>query len=145
VPLIARHFLEQIGEREGASKRFAPEVLRAAGRASLGRQRARAAQRRLPRLRDDPGRHHRRRLPARRTDAQAASVRADRSPSGVGTPLAEVERQLTLATLEHFGRPQGEDRGHARHQPEDALQPAEGLRQRRRPSVSVPGALDETR
>src|SRR5204862_3422985 len=27
VPLIARHFLQQIGEREGASKRFAPEVL----------------------------------------------------------------------------------------------------------------------
>ena len=27
VPLIARHFLEQISEREGARKRFAPEVL----------------------------------------------------------------------------------------------------------------------
>ena len=77
---------------------------RAPRRLSLAGQRARAAQRRLSRLRDG----------ARPTIAEIACRRppgadrpARRAPAltvRVGTTLAEVERQLTLATLEHLGR-----------------------------------------
>ena len=52
-----------------------------------------------------PGDDDQRRLPAdgsRR--GQSPAVQAPTLTIRVGTPLAEVERQLTLATLEHFGR-----------------------------------------
>jgi DNA-binding NtrC family response regulator len=104
VPLIARHFLDQIGEREGAKKRFAPEVLqrlaehRWAGNVRELRNVVYRAYVMTPgdTIVDDclPG----------NTDTQAASVRPPTLTIRVGTPLAEVERQLTLATLEHFGR-----------------------------------------
>ncbi len=104
VPLIASHFLEQIGQREGARKRFAPEVL------------ARLADYRWPgnvrELRNVVYRAYVMaagativddclpELPGTALSAGGAPVLTIR----VGTPLAEVERQLTLATLEHYGR-----------------------------------------
>ena len=138
--LAAATSCEQIGEREGAVKRFAPAALAAAGRVPLAGQRARAAQRRAARLRDDA------RattivddcLPAAAGRARRPTARPRRrSRSAIGTPLAEVERQLMLATLEHFGRHKETHRGHARHQPEDALQPAEGIRCRGRRARSA--------
>jgi DNA-binding NtrC family response regulator len=104
VPLIAKHFLDQIGEREGVRKRFAPGVLarlaehRWAGnvrelrnvvyRAYVMAQGDAIVDDCLP---DTPG-------------SSPASGGTPTLTIRVGTPLAEVERQLTLATLEHFGR-----------------------------------------
>jgi len=104
VPLIARHFLDQIGEREGEKKRFAPEVL-----ARLSEHRWAGNVRELrnvvyrgyvmasgPTIDDDC-------LP----QAQGVASILGGPPSltiRVGTPLAEVDRLITLATLEHLGR-----------------------------------------
>jgi DNA-binding NtrC family response regulator len=104
VPIIASHFLQQIGEREGAKKRFAPDVLtrlsayRWAGnvrelRNVVYRAYVMAAGETI----DDDC------LP----DAAGAAPASGAAPMlsiRVGMPLAEAERQLTLATLEHFGR-----------------------------------------
>jgi DNA-binding NtrC family response regulator len=104
VALIACHFLEQICEREGAKKRFAPEVL-----ARLAENRWAGNVRELRNvvyrayvmtsgetIVDDH-------LPGG-PDTPAAAGGPPTLTIRVGTPLAEVERQLTLATLEHFGR-----------------------------------------
>jgi DNA-binding NtrC family response regulator len=113
-------------------------------RAPLGGQRARAAQRRLPRLRDDARRDDRRRLPARRPGHAAANDGPPTLTIRVGTPLAEVERQLTLATLEHFGR----------HKEKTAATLGISLKTlynrlkdyaAEDETVSVPGTLDEAR
>ena len=104
VPLIAQHFLEQIGEREGEKKRFAPEVLarlaahRWAGnvrelRNVVYRQYVMAAGSTIVDdcLPDAPG------APASAGGAPTLTIR-------IGTPLADIDRQVTLATLEHLGR-----------------------------------------
>ena len=104
VPLIANHFLDQIGEREGSRKRFGRDVL------------ARLVDYRWPgnvrELRNVVYRAYVMaagetivddclpELPGTAPAAGGAPMLTIR----VGTPLAEVERQLTLATLEHFGR-----------------------------------------
>ncbi len=104
VPLIAEHFLSEISRREGQVKRFAPEALtrlqayRWPGnvrelRNIVHRAYVMAADNLivdecLP-TQDTP-------LPAM-TGAPVLTIR-------VGTPLAEIERQVTLATLEYFGR-----------------------------------------
>ena len=104
IPLISKHFLAQIGEREGAVKRFGAEVLE------------RFATYRWPgnvrELRNVVYRAY--------VMSPGATIQDDCLPSGgggavsggaaptltvrVGSTLAEVERQLTLATLEHLGR-----------------------------------------
>jgi DNA-binding NtrC family response regulator len=104
LPLIARHFLAQIGEREGAVKRFGGDVLE------------RLATYRWPgnvrELRNVVYRGY--------VMTPGATIQDDCLPTGagaavaggqaptlsirVGATLAEVERQLTLATLEHLGR-----------------------------------------
>ncbi len=104
VPVIAEHFLNEISRREGQVKRFAPEAL-----ARLQTYRWPGNVRELRNIvhrayvmaadnvivdeclptQDTP-------LPAM-TGAPTITVR-------VGTPLAEIERQVTLATLEYFGR-----------------------------------------
>ena len=106
IPLIARHFLEQICEREGAVKRFAPRGPASASPTHRWPGNVRELRNVVYRAYVmTPGDDDRRRLPAR-----AAPAPRRRSPAAptltirVGTPLAEVERQLTLATLEHFGR-----------------------------------------
>jgi two-component system, NtrC family, response regulator AtoC len=104
VPLIARHFLEQIAEREGAKKRFAPEVLqqlsehRWAGNVRELRNVVYRAYVMTPG--DTIVDAH---LPGE-LGAAAATAGPPVLSIRVGTPLAEVERQLTLATLQHFGR-----------------------------------------
>jgi DNA-binding NtrC family response regulator len=103
VALIAEHFLEDISRREGQAKRFAPLAL------------ARLASYRWPgnvrELRNIVYRAY--------VMAPDTTIINDCLPSGgpplplipgtptltieIGTSLAEVERQMTLATLEYFG------------------------------------------
>jgi two-component system, NtrC family, response regulator AtoC len=104
VPLLAAHFLQEIGEREGAFKQASPAAL------------DRLAQYRWP------GNVRELRNVLQRAYVMTSGdeigdqwlprdVLADplRSAGGtmlevpVGTPLAAVERQLILATLEHYG------------------------------------------
>ena len=104
VALIAQHFLDEISRREGQTKRFAPHAL-----ARFGAYRW-------------PGNVRELRNIVHRAYVMAAdnTITDDCLPSGdapapvvvgapvltieVGTSLAEIERQVTLATLEHFGR-----------------------------------------
>ncbi len=104
LPLIAQHFLAQIGEREGAVKRLAPEVLeRLAGYRWPGNVRE---------LRNviyrayvmTPGATIQDDCLPTSAGASAAGGQAPTLTIRVGATLAEVERLLTLATLEHLGR-----------------------------------------
>jgi DNA-binding NtrC family response regulator len=104
IPLIAQHFLEQIGEREGQPKRFAPELLKNLSsyrwsgnvrelrniiyRAYVMAPGTTIVDDCLPQM---PG--------AANSNGSAPTVTVR-----VGMTLAEIERQVTLATLEHFGR-----------------------------------------
>ncbi len=105
VSLIAEHFLMQIGEREGSVKRYAPDVLvRLAGHRWAGNVRElrnvvyRAYVMATGSVIVDDC------LPqpygASAKDAGGAPALAVR----IGMTLAEVERVVTLATLEHLGR-----------------------------------------
>ena len=127
VPLIAQHFLEQIGAREGDKKRFAPDVLASLRRLPLGGQRARAAQRRLSRLCHGDRLDHHRRLPAaslwfldvcRRRAAPLHPRRHDASRCRQAAHDGDA-RALRQA--------QGKDGRHAWYQPEDAVQPSERI------------------
>lgn len=109
LPLLVERFLQEIGEREGAAKRIAPAALQ------------RLAQYRWPgnvrELRNvllrawvmtagpEIGEQWLPRVPAPPAAPvlQAQSLPAPVLQVTVGTPLAAVERQLILATLEHFG------------------------------------------
>jgi len=104
IPIIARHFLAQIGEREGAVKRFGGDVLerfaayRWPGNVRELRNVVYRAYVMTPgaTIQDDC-------LPV----AAGAAVAGGAAPTltvRVGATLAEVERLLTLATLEHLGR-----------------------------------------
>ncbi len=104
IPLIAQHFLEQIGEREGQPKRFAPELLK-----NLGSYRWSGNVRELRNI-----------IYRAYVMAPGSTIVDDCLPQmagagngngsaptvtvRVGMTLAEIERQVTLATLEHFGR-----------------------------------------
>ncbi len=104
IPLIARHFLVQIGEREGAVKRFGGDVLdrfatyRWPGNVRELRNVVYRAYVMTPgtTIQDDC-------LPTG-AGAAVAGAAAPTLTVRVGATLAEVERQLTLATLEHLGR-----------------------------------------
>ena len=104
LPLIAEHFLAQIGEREGAAKRLAPEVLerlaayRWPGNVRELRNVIYRAYVMTPgtTIEDDC-------LPQAGGVAATSGV-APTITVRVGATLAEVERLLTLATLEHLGR-----------------------------------------
>jgi len=104
IPLISRHFLAQIGDREGAAKRFGGDVLErfAAYRWPGNVRELRNVVYRAyvmtagATLQDDC-------LPT----SAGAAVAGGAAPTvtvRVGATLAEVERLLTLATLEHLGR-----------------------------------------
>src|SRR4030095_9770197 len=104
IPLIAKHFLAQIGEREGAVKRFGGDVLdRFAGYRWPGNVRE---------LRNvvyrayvmTPGTTiHDDCLPIA-PGSSASGVAARTAVVRVGTTLPEADRLLTLATLEPLGR-----------------------------------------
>ncbi|MEO6626422.1 MAG: sigma-54 dependent transcriptional regulator [Burkholderiaceae bacterium] len=109
VALLATHFLNEIARREGEVKRFSPEAL------------ARLAAYRWPgNVRELRNIVHRGYVmardhtivddclpPAVAVTPVAASGAPARTPIltiELGTSLADIERQVTLATLEHFGR-----------------------------------------
>jgi DNA-binding NtrC family response regulator len=106
VPLLAQHFLDQISHREGQGKHFAPVALQ------------RLAAYRWPgNVRELRNVVYRAYVMASDTLIHDACVPVELSagaavPSGgapalvieVGTALAEIERRVTLATLEHLGR-----------------------------------------
>jgi len=104
IPLIAEHFLEQIGEREGAAKKLGADVLErfAAYRWPGNVRELRNVVYRAyvmtpgPTIHDDG-------LPAA-GQAGAAAAAAPTVTLRVGTTLAEADRLLTLATLEHLNR-----------------------------------------
>ncbi|MEO7115388.1 MAG: sigma 54-interacting transcriptional regulator, partial [Caldimonas sp.] len=105
IPLIARHFLAQIGEREGAAKDIAPAVLqRFAGYRWPGNVRElrnvvyRGYVMATGRTIEDDG------LPQAPGQTNAGTAVPPSLTVRIGSTLAEVERQFTLATLEHFGR-----------------------------------------
>ncbi len=105
IPLIAKHFLAQIGEREGAVKRFGGDVLE-----RLATYRWPGNVRELRNvvyrgyvmtpgktIEDDS-------LPQSPGQSSSGASSAEVLTIRVGSTLAEVERLLTLATLEHCGR-----------------------------------------
>ncbi len=102
LPLIARHFLTQIGEREGAAKRFAPAMLerlatyRWPGNVRELRNAVYRAYVMTPgtTIEDDF-------LP--RSDSVAPEIGAGPTVTlRIGMTLAEAERLITLATFKHF-------------------------------------------
>jgi DNA-binding NtrC family response regulator len=105
IPLIAEHFLDQISQREGEVKHFAPEALaRLAAHAWPGNVRElrnivyRAyVMANGPTIVDEC-------LPPSAQPPAAVSLGAPAITVRVGTTLAEIERQVTLATLQHLGR-----------------------------------------
>ena len=103
-PLIARHFLAQIGEREGGTKKISNDVLdRFAGYRWPGNVRElrnvvyRAYVMTPGKTIEDDCLPQASGQPGTGGSAPAITVR-------VGATLAEVERVFTLATLEHLGR-----------------------------------------
>jgi two-component system response regulator AtoC len=105
IGLIAGHFLEEISRREGQYKRFSPEAL------------TRLAAYRWPgNVRELRNIVYRAYVMSRDSTIDGDSVPSNNdapAPSGrgapmlnieVGTSLAEIERQVTLATLEFYGR-----------------------------------------
>jgi DNA-binding NtrC family response regulator len=106
VPLIARHFLDEISRREGEARRFSPEALQRlteypwpgnvrelrniVHRAYVMAPGATIVDPCLPDAQPPPH--------------EAGSGGAPLLTIEVGTSLAEIERKVTLATLEHFGR-----------------------------------------
>ena len=100
IELLAEHFLDQLNKEEGTSKRFTGAALLRLRAHSLAGQRARAAETSSSAPtswpRSDIGLDT---LPlgvAEDTAARRASMLK------VGTSIAEAERRLILATLEHF-------------------------------------------
>jgi len=104
VPLIARHFLDQICEREGQVKVFSPSVLdRLAAERWTGNVRE---------LRNVVYRAYVMTPGSMISEEWLPGATAEAPARGgtptitvhIGTTLAEIERQVTLATLEHLGR-----------------------------------------
>jgi DNA-binding NtrC family response regulator len=108
IPLIAEHFLDQISKREGEARHFAPDALqRLAAHPWPGNVRElRNIVYRAYVMANDPLIVDEC-LPPPAGAAPAVTAAASGAPSitvRVGTTLAEIERQVTLATLEHLGR-----------------------------------------
>ena len=106
LPLLVQHFLAEIGRREGAFKQASPAALQRLAQYRWPgnvRELRNVLQRAYvmtpgPEIGDEW-------LPR---DVLGAAARAAEPAAGlvqvaVGTPLADAERQLILATLEHFG------------------------------------------
>lgn len=109
VPLIAAHFLDQISQREGTAKRFSPEAMVQLSQhhwpgnvRELRNVVYRAYVMATESTIHDPC------LPGAEPEARpAVPVSAGGVPMitvRIGTPLAEIDRQVTLATLDHLGR-----------------------------------------
>jgi two-component system, NtrC family, response regulator AtoC len=108
IPLLAAHFLQEIGQREGASKRLSPAAMDRLSRCRWPgnvRELRNVLQRAYvmtagPEIGDQW-------LPLDTIPHSPAFGGSGGSGGGVqvavGTPLADVERQVILATLEHYG------------------------------------------
>jgi two-component system response regulator AtoC len=104
IELIAAHFLDEVSRREGHAKRFAPQAL------------AKVAEYHWPgNVRELRNIVHRAYVMAPDTtisdpclpNSDVPVQNAAGAPAlsiEIGTSLSEIERQVTLATLEHFGR-----------------------------------------
>jgi two-component system response regulator AtoC len=104
IPLISKHFLVQIGEREGAVKRFGGDVLE---RFATYRWPGNVRELRNVVYRAyvmTPGAAIQEDCLPTSAGAAVAGGQAPTLSIRVGSTLADVERQLTLATLEHLGR-----------------------------------------
>ena len=150
VALIAEHFLDQISRREGDIRTFAPEALeRLAAHPWPGNVRElRNIVYRAYVMADDSIIVDEC-LPPTSPAFLAASTMAGGAPAitvRVGTTLAEIERQVTLATLEHLGR----------HKEKTAATLGISLKtlynrlkeyaaDGEEPPITVPSALDEAR
>jgi two-component system response regulator AtoC len=104
IELLAVHFLDQIGRREGQGKQFAPAVLaqlRAFRWPGNVRELRNIVQRAYVMAREalvhDGCLPTAVAPPASRSDVPSIQIE-------IGTSLAEIERVITLATLEQFGR-----------------------------------------
>jgi len=104
IPLIAEHFLEQISEREGAVKKLGGDVLErfAAYRWPGNVRELRNVVYRAYVMTPGPTIHDDGLPPS--GSAGSASGMVPMVTLRVGTTLAEADRLLTLATLEHLGR-----------------------------------------
>jgi two-component system, NtrC family, response regulator AtoC len=104
LPLLVAHFLQEIGRREGTYRRASPAALE-----RLRQYRWRGNVRELrnvlqrayvmatgPEIGDEL-------LPRDAVADPAGPAPAGTLQVAVGTPLAEIERQVILATLAHFG------------------------------------------
>jgi two-component system, NtrC family, response regulator AtoC len=105
LPLLVQHFLQEMGQREGAFKRATPAALE---HLSLYRwpghvrELRNALQRAYVMTTGDEITEQW--LPRNELSAQGlAEQRSDVLQVPVGTPLAAIEKQVILATLEHFG------------------------------------------
>jgi two-component system, NtrC family, response regulator AtoC len=103
LPLLVAHFLQDIGRREGTFKRVSPAAMERLAqyrwpgnvrelRNVLQRAYVMAAG---PEIGED--------LVARDAAAPPRAAATGKLEFAVGTPLAEIERQVILATLAHFG------------------------------------------
>ena len=104
IDLIATHFLEEIGRREGQGKRFAP--------GALGRMHTYHWPGNVRELRNIVQRAYVMAADTTIVDDCLPAPEATVLPSSgvpmlaieIGTSLAEIERLVTMATLEHYGR-----------------------------------------
>jgi DNA-binding NtrC family response regulator len=105
IPLLASHFLQEMGQREGAFKRLTPAALQCLARYRWPgnvRELRNALQRSYV-MTQGPE------IDEQWLPRDAAATPSPMATNGslhvpVGTPLADVERQVILATLEHYGR-----------------------------------------
>jgi len=145
IPLLAEHFLDQISRREGEVRRFAPEA--------LARLAAHPWQGNVRELRNIVYRAYVMANDATIVDeclpsAQPAAPTATGAPAitvRVGTTLAEIERQVTLATLEHLGRHKEKTAATLGISLKTLYNRLKEYASAEDDPVSMPGALDETR
>jgi DNA-binding NtrC family response regulator len=145
IPLLAEHFLDQISRREGEIKRFAPEALaRLAAHPWPGNVRE---------LRNIVYRAY-----VMANDSVIVDECLPTSPSAapvqtggpaitvrVGTTLAEIERQVTLATLEHLGRHKEKTAATLGISLKTLYNRLKEYSASEEEPITVPSALDETR
>ena len=145
IALLAEHFLDQISSREGEIKRFAPEAL------------ARLATYPWPgNVRELRNIVYRAYVMANGSTivdeclppTQVSAPAVNGAPAitvRVGTTLAEIERQVTLATLEHLGRHKEKTAATLGISLKTLYNRLKEYSAAGDESITVPSALDETR
>ena len=126
VELLAEKFLSELNQADGTAKRFTRACLDRLHRHSWPgnvRELQNVVRRAFILAEGDVG-----------VDSLPLAVNEEMSSASlmmrVGTPIAEMERRLILATLEHCDGEQAKGRGRSQGQPEDPLQPPAGIQGR---------------